>query len=167
MAVTRSNVLVGMGTFSISGTDVGSTLGGVAIEKAVDYFEKKVDQVLDAIALTPITNKMTVKTNIAESTLENLKIVWNESTSISSTAGGRVLTGGITTAVTERALSFNGKSPEGFNRTYTFHKVVAVGASAHSIKKDDVVQFPVEFRVLPDLTKSAGAEYYTVQDFPS
>lgn len=167
MAVTRSNVLVGMGTFAISGTDVGSTLGGVTIEKAVEYFEKKVDQVLDTIALTPISNKMSVKTNIAEGTLENLKLVWNESTTIASTAQGRTLTGGITTATTERTLSFNGKSPEGFNRTYTFHKVVAIGASAHAVKKDDVVQFPVEFRVLPDLTKSAGAEYFTIQDYPS
>ena len=167
MAVTRSNVLVGIGTFSIAETDVGSTLGGVTIEKSVDYFEKKVDQVLDAIALAPIANKMSVKTNIAEGTLENLKIVWNEASTISSTAGGRTLAGGLTTAVTERTITFNGKSPEGFNRTYTFHKVVGVGASAHAVKKDDMVQFPVEFRVLPDLTKSAGAEYYTVLDNPS
>lgn len=165
MAVTRANVLVGIGTFSVDGTDVGSTAGGVTIEKVQDVYEKKVDQKLDALALYPTSSKMTVKTNISEATLENLKTVWNESTTVTSSGTSRHLDGGIVTALTERALSFNGKSPEGFNRTYAFHKAVVVGASQHAIKKDDMVVYPVEFRIVPDFTKTAGEEYYTVTDY--
>jgi len=165
MAVTRANVLVGMGTFSVDTTDVGSTHGGVTIEKTQDVYEKKIDQKLDAIALYPIGTKMSVKTNIGEATLENMKTVWSESTSVTSSGTSRHLDGGITTSLTERALSFNGKSPEGYNRTYQFHKAVVVGASQHAIKKDDQVVFPVEFRCLPDFTKTTGEEYYTITDY--
>ena len=61
MTVTRTNILVGIGTFSVDGTDVGSTQGGVSIEKAQEVFEKKIDQKLDALQLYPTDSKMTVK----------------------------------------------------------------------------------------------------------
>ena len=165
MSVTRANVLVGIGDMTVDTVSVGSTHGGVTAEKNQTVFEKKVDQVRDAIALYPTDTKVTVKTNIAEATLENLKNIWNESVTINSSGTARTLQVGIPTSLTEHALVFNGKSPEGYNRTYSLYKAVSVNASQHAITKDGMVVFPVEFRIVPDLTKAAGQEYGTIVDY--
>ncbi len=82
MAVTCQNILVGIGSFFIDGVDLGGTMGGVTIEKTLDVYEKEVDQLLDACGLVPTKYTVNVTTSLEEGTLANLKIAWNEGSSI-------------------------------------------------------------------------------------
>lgn len=164
MPITRANVLVGIGTFSLDGADVGSTAGGVEITKNLTYHEKRVDQFLDAIDMVPTDVSMTVRTTIAEATQENLQDVWSEKNAPVGVSPAKTLELGVDTVVHEHTLAFTGRSPVGVSalRTYSAFRAVPNGSSGHSIRKDDQVGLPVEFRILPDLTKAEGEEYGTI-----
>jgi hypothetical protein len=158
MSVTEANILVGFGRLELDGVDVGATFGGVEISKTTDFHFKAVDQVLDEVGAVPTKCEMTIKTSLAEATLENFK-------KASIVAGPpRKLPLGIDTKVIEHTLVFIGTAPTGFNREYHVYRAIAFGASAHSLKKDDKVVIPVSFRILPDLSKTSGEEYGFIQD---
>ena len=162
MAITRANIIVGgLTQVKIGGTDIGATFDGATLTKTPEFFEHEVDQVLDAVDLTPTNYKMEVETLLSEATIANLYRVWNEVTLPST----NVLNLGMDTTTNEFTLELITK-PTGSSttRSYYFYRAVSFEASSHALKKDDRVAFPVKFRILPDITKAAGAEYGFVFD---
>lgn len=164
MAIDKTKILVGIGTISVDGGDVGPTEGGMAIEKQLDVYEKEVDQVLDAVELVPTKWGVEVSTNLAYATLENLKKVWNEAAAIVDVPATRTLPIGLRQVLPEHEIIFKGKSPEGLARTYTAFRAVFWKASAHSLQKGDKTIFPVSFRCLPDLAKPMEEQYGLIVD---
>jgi hypothetical protein len=164
MSYTASNVIIGVGELSVDGTGLGYTSGGVTVVKNEDKLEKEVDQSFSPVGIHKVKETYEVRTNLAEATLANLKIVWDLSQSVVESSPTRTLSWGINTSVTEHALEFKGKSPEGYDRTFTCHKAVVweVGDVVHA--KDNMTVFPVTFRVIPDTSLSAGLEYGAIVD---
>jgi hypothetical protein len=162
------NVLVGVGTLKLDGVSVGYTSGGVTLTAKAERVDKEVDQSYAPIGIMKVRESFGVQTNLAEATLENLKLVWEQTASIVETVGPpdkRTMAWGMNQAVVEHTLEFKGKSPEGLERKFSLFKVVVmeVGDMAH--QKDKITLIPVTFRVLPDVTKSAGEEYGSIVDF--
>ena len=55
---------------------IGFTRDGVEVEYTPEFREVEVDQLLDAAAMRRSKQSVTVKTTLAEATLENLQTVW-------------------------------------------------------------------------------------------
>jgi len=164
------NVLVGISTLKVDGSSVGYTSGGVILTASADKIDKEVDQSYAPIGIMKVKESFGVKTNLAEVTLENLKIVW-EQTSAITTLGGppatRTLKWGMNQSVIEHTLEFKGKSPQGYDRTFSVYKAVVMESGDISHTKDAMSLIPVTFRVLPDVAKPAGEEYGTIIDTTS
>lgn len=181
MARQIKNILVGVGTLEVSGeldangtpgtalADMGFTMDGVEITMEPDFVDITVDQLGDAAKLIEQSVKVMLKTTLAEGTLSNLAIAWGrpDAAYTPGTLGGTLKLGvNETGKPTERQVRFKGKSPEGFDRTYTCNRAVSVAASGHSYKRGEATVFPVEFRILPD-ANATGSEYGTVVDAES
>lgn len=162
MIISKANILVGVKNFYLDGVDLGATVGGVEIQKALEIYEKEVDQLLDATDLVPKKYVLTAKTELSEATLANLKKVWNEEAAAED--GGRVQPIGLSQELPEYELKFTGPDPNGNTRTYTFFRAVSVEAGAQQLKKDGQTVFPVTFRILPDLDVALDHCYGTVEN---
>lgn len=166
----QTNVLVGVGKITVDGTSLGFTSGGVTLTVTTDRVDKEVDQSFAPVGIIKVREQYNVVTNLAETTLENLKIVWEQTAAIVVDAGGggnpatRSLKWGLNEDVIEHTLEFFGKSPEGFDRIFSVFKAVIfdVGDTAHV--RDAITVIPATFRILPDTAKSAGEEYGTITD---
>ena len=161
---TAANVLIGVGKLSIDGSSIGYTSGGVNLVHSSDKMDKDVDQSYAAIGVHKIRENFQITTNLAEATLENLKLIWEMTTSITVAGGTRTLSWGMNSSVIERTLEFRGKSPEGYDRIYTVRKAVIWETGEVPHAKDALTVIPVTFRVLPDITMSAGLEYGSIVD---
>jgi hypothetical protein len=162
------NVLVGVGTLKLDKVSVGYTSGGVTLTAKAERVDKEVDQSYAPIGIMKVRESFGIQTNLAEATLANLKLVWEQTSAIVDVVGPptkQTLAWGMNQSVVEHTLEFRGKSPEGLDRIFKLFKVVVmeVGDMAH--QKDKITLIPVTFRVLPDVTKSAGEEYGTIVDF--
>jgi len=178
MAITFTNIVVGEGTIfvgasSVTAVDLGATQDGAEISWEPDMVDIEVDQFGDAARIVNSKIKVSVKTKLAEGTLDNLLIAWNYPASKLVNAGGfKTLSIGIQSVYPEeRYLRITGNAPGTTAsvsklRTYECNRVVSYSSSSHMMKRSENVAFPVEFRVLPDPSKT-GAEYGTIKDvFP-
>lgn len=88
--------------------NVGYTSNGVEYTYTPSYGEVEVDQLLDAAKLFKQKMTASVKTEMAEATLENLLVVWAQgSSSLRSTAGSTTATD-ITGRTVDATKDFNG-----------------------------------------------------------
>lgn len=158
--------------------NVGSTQNGVSISWEPSMVDIEVDQFGDAARVIQSKQKVTLKTTLAESTLTNLAIAWGSPSGVGSTAPGlrtgySVASGGTfnvgiqATYPTERYIRVEGTAPNtvatAAYRTYRCNRAVQYSASEFNLQRADNVKFAVEFRLLPDATKT-GAEYGTIND---
>lgn len=164
MDYVAENVLIGVGVLKVDGASVGYTSGGVVLAMTTDKMDKEVDQSYAPIGIHKIRESFEIRTSLAESTLENLKLIWEQKLAIVTGGGTRTLSWGMNPDVDEHTLEFKGKSPEGFDRIFTVYKAVVweTGEMAH--QKDALTLIPVTFRVLPDITKGDNKEYGTIVD---
>ena len=162
MAITKAAVLVGIGTFSVDGADVGSTRNGVNCTMQLDMYEKEVDQFLATLDLVPTKVGMTVDTEIAEATQENVRTAWNVKNAPAGASPAKTLKLGVNTVSAEHTLSFLGRAPTGGLRTFAIFRAGVMGSSQMGIKKNDQVGLPSSFVCLPDLAKAEGDEFGTI-----
>lgn len=166
MPVTQTNIIIGPCTsFKVDSTDIGATAGGVTVDMQDKFQDVEVDQVAGVVAKGITTRTMTVKTQLAEATLENLQIAWNQSKPVTTDAqaGTKTLGIGLDLVPPYHALTFIGPGPGGKQRTFTVHKAVTSGAS-YDIAKDKPGFYSVTFECVPDLSQPAGQEFGTVVD---
>ena len=161
---TAANVLVGVGLLTVDGTSVGYTSGGVTINQKVDRIDKEVDQSFAPVGIHKVRESFELKTNFAEATLANLKMVWEQLDTIVESSPTRTLSWGMNEDCVEHTLVFKGKSPEGYDRTFTVLKAIIWESGELNHQKDGVTVLPVTFRILPDVSKAAGKEYGTIVD---
>lgn len=81
-AVAVARTTAGFGLFDPVGawTDLGSTSGGVNVARNNTETQIEIDQILAAIATIPDEWEMTVTTQFAETSLENLQLAWEGGT---------------------------------------------------------------------------------------
>lgn len=178
MAVTFTNILVGEATLSIDSVDVGATQDGVNISWEPDMVDIEIDQFGDAARVIQSRVKVMVKTTMAEGTMRNLALTWGYKASgaAATEPGVNAVSGGTQTFnlglhgvyPEERTISFVGNAPGSTatttkTRTYTCNRAIQYTSSEHSLQRAENVKLPVEFRILPDVTKT-GKEYGTIVD---
>lgn len=161
---TQENVLIGVGKLEIDGASVGYTSGGVNLVNTADRMDKEVDQSYAPIGIHKIRESFEIRTSLAEATLANLKIVWEQTENVATVGSERSLSWGMNSSVVEHALKFYGKSPEGYDREFSVHKAVVWEVGEMNHQKDGLTLIPVTFRVLPDTSLAAGKEYGVIVD---
>jgi len=159
-----ANVLMGVGLLEVDGNSVGYTSGGVQLLHTSDKMEKEVDQSYAPIGIHKVKETFSIKTNLAEATLDNLKMVWEQTEEVVENSPSRTLSWGMNQDVVEHTLIFKGKSPEGYDRTFSVYKAVVWESGDIDHAKDKLTLIPITFRILPDVTKAAGKEYGTIVD---
>ena len=164
ISVTAKNVLVGIGDFKIDGTSVGSTRGGVTITKTNEVFGKIIDQNLSPVGLAKVRESYTVKTEIAEATLANIKEIWDVYDSVGVAGDTQTLSLGTTSTVTYKILEFYGKSPEGYDRKFYCYKAFISEVGDTIIAKDDIAVLPVTFMLFPDTDMPTGKQIGYIED---
>ena len=95
--VTVSNINYGHGHLYVAGASVGAISGGLFVSKATTTFDINIDQLTTPVRTIPIKEEFSVKTNIAEITLANLKVIWNQPAS--NLTGTTILNVGVSTGV--------------------------------------------------------------------
>jgi hypothetical protein len=175
------------GTGSGNWRDVGFTSAGLELSYEPNFGEITVDQSLDAARLFKQSQKVMIKTEFAEASLENLFIVMNQAaTTLNGTAVSGATTGGTAAAYAynqtldivggslgdypvERSLIAVGQAPRvsggtlNSERVYYGARVMSIDTSAHALKRDAGTFFPVNFRLLPD-SSSANNSYGKIID---
>jgi len=170
---TTASASTYLGATAQSGTwrDVGFTSAGLELSYEPDFGEITVDQSLDAARLFKQSQKVMIKTEFAEASLENLFVVMNQASSTLSGTAVSTATGATAALYTqtldvvggslgdypvERALIAVGQAPRvaggtlGSERVYYGSRVMSIDTSAHALKRDAGTFFPVNFRLLPD-----------------
>lgn len=174
MAITFTNILVGEGTLSIGATegsaaDIGATQEGASIAWEPDMVDIEVDQFGDAARVVQSKVKVSLKTNLAEATLENLRLAWGYASSSIATGATKVFSFGLHGVYPEEHfIQLVGNAPGSTAsvskvRTYRCRRCIQYAASEHMLKRAENTAFPVEFRLLPD-PQYTGAEYGTITD---
>lgn len=154
MAVTAKNVLVGIGDFLIDSVSMGSTRGGVTVTKDIEIYEKIIDQELSPVGASKVRETYTISTNIAETDLAKLKVLWDIPSSVENAGtANETLSWGTTTTVDYKELQFKGKSPEGNDRTFTVYKALLSEVGDTVLAKDDIAVVPVTFTAFADTGK--------------
>ena len=162
MAYDKINVLVGTATIRIDDADLGWTSGGLTLEHASEFYNVEVDQDQYPVKSFRTKESFKIKTNLAENTLENLKIAWGISSAIdlTTTPGSRRLVlGGTSAEAVEHTLDVYGNSPSSpggtRQRRIHFYRVVSIEFGSLVIEKNKEQVIPVTFEALLDSTYDA------------
>lgn len=168
MAYNKNAVLVGAATLFLDGANVGYTTGGMQIEHAGDFYDVEADQSANPIKTFRVKETFKIKTNLLESTLENIKAAWGFDNDIdASTPGYRKIGfgGSGVVAPIEHELDVYGNAP-GTNRQRRIHffKVVAVEFGVMTIEKNKEQSIPVTFQAYVDTDQPDGAQVGYFED---
>ncbi|MBT2365244.1 hypothetical protein J7E88_07895 [Streptomyces sp. ISL-10] len=141
-------------------TDIGGTTDGVELSINQEYKELEVDQVVDIPGRRLVKRDMSVKTNLAEPTLQNLLYALNDVNGGSLGASGAGFSGYYEPAFTDsatqptyRALLLHGWAPgSGSNnqskrRMVHLRKVLSSDNVEFAYKKEDQTVFSVTWSV--------------------
>jgi hypothetical protein len=171
MAVTTTNLIQGPGTLYVgdfgaappastaSGVietpaaptwrDVGGTTDGVTLSIAQEFSELAVDQIVDVPGRRLTRRDLTIATNLAEPTLENLALVMNAEAEVDlSVDGVKILNPTDDTSATQpdyKALIMDGFAPDLKRRRVIVRKVLSTAGVETAYTKDSQTVFPVTF----------------------
>lgn len=129
-------------------TDVGGTMDGVTLTINQEFAELTVDQIVDVAGRRLTKRDLTLATNLAEPTLENLSLVSNASATIATGSGFKSLEPSNDTSATQptyKALLFDGIAPGGGNRRVIGRKMLSTDNAEFAYTKDSQTVFTVTF----------------------
>ncbi len=128
-------------------TDVGGTSDGSQVSIAQEFAELEVDQVVDVPGRRITKRDVTLSTNLAEPTLENLAVAMNSGTvSTVDTTLVKKLVPSAETSVTQptyKALLLDGFAPRQLRRRIIVRKVLSTNNVEFAYKKDEQTVFSV------------------------
>lgn len=150
-------------------TDVGGTQDGVNFAQNMEFTQLEVDQSIDAPESRCTKREFKLTTNLAEPTLENVKLASN---------GGTITTAGTgatahskyepDTAVTSGsrpnyiAMIFDGPGPSGNRRRFVARKMLQVGNVEFAYHKEDQTVLTCEF--LGHAVSTSIKPYYYIDE---
>lgn len=160
MAVTSTNLIQGPATLywapfgsaepltiatapAAPWVDLGGTKDGVEMGIADEYSVLSVDQIVYEVERRRTNRVLTIKTNLAEATLENMARAINNT---APAASALTLDDGLTAfAPSYGAILLDGIAPGGFRRRAILRKTLSTDSVASSYKKDGQTLIPVTF----------------------
>lgn len=160
MGVTSTNLIQGPATLYVGpfgtaepatlaaapGTgwiDVGGTKDGIELAVADEYAVLSVDQIIYEIERRRTGRVLTIKTTMAEATLDNFAAAINNT---APAAGALVLDDGLAAfAPAYRAAILDGLAPGGFRRRVILRKTLSTDSVGTAYKKDGQTLIPVTF----------------------
>lgn len=123
--------------------DLGGTSDGVELAIADEYSTLSVDQIIYEVERRRTGRVVTIKTNLAEATLENLARAVNNT---APSAGVLTADDGLTAFnPAYSAIILDGIAPGGLRRRAIVRKVLSTDSVAASYKKDGMTIIPVTF----------------------
>lgn len=123
--------------------DLGGTKDGVELQVADEYSVLSVDQIVYEVERRRTNRVVTIKTQLAEATLENLARAINNT---APAAGVLTADDGLTAfAPAYSAVLLDGIAPGGFRRRVIVRKVLGTDSVASAYKKDGQTLIPVTF----------------------
>lgn len=150
-------------------TDVGGTEDGVNFEQNLEFTQLEVDQAIDAPESRCTKREFKLVVNLAEVTLENIKLANN---------GGTITTGGTGATAHSKytpdidvtsgtrpnyaAMLFDGPAPSGVRRRFVGRKMLQVGEVKTSYHKEDQAVLECEF--LGHAVSKTVAPYYYIDE---
>ncbi|RMH81573.1 MAG: hypothetical protein D6683_04075 [Actinomyces sp.] len=140
---------VGTAPDSNTWTDVGATRGGVMLRFAPSFSEFEVDQLVDKAGARLVSREFTLVTELAEATLANLDIAFNDTVSASGSGYDSREPADPSAAVdpTYRAFIVDGWAPgAGKMRRIIVRRALQVAQFEAAYRRDDETVFPVELR---------------------
>ncbi|MDI6872149.1 MAG: Ig-like domain-containing protein [Bacillota bacterium] len=167
--ITPTQILVGAATLKVGPygcaeavmRDVGATEGGLEATFATEFLQIEVDQATAPVKRSKLSEKLTLKTSLAEATLQNLAMAMGYPDSAIS---GGVFSFGGDTSIPEFQVIFYGEGPDGTERKVTLYKCTVTGNTSMAYKKGEKVLIPVEFEALADTTKPEKQRFGKVED---
>ncbi len=132
-------------------TEVGGTKDGVNLKVAEEWAAMEVDQIVDVPGRRRTKREFMIETNIAEGTLENLKLAMNGGTiAAAGTAATahRTLTPDYADAATQpnyAALILDGYAPEGNVRRVVGRKMLSIEGTEFAYNKAEMTVLKVSF----------------------
>lgn len=124
-------------------TDLGGTKDGIELAIADEYAVLSVDQIVYEVGRTRTNRVLTIKTQLAEATLENLARAVNNT---APAAGVLTLDDGVAGFLPAYgALLMDGIAPGGLRRRAILRKVLGTDSVATAYKKDGQTLIPVTF----------------------
>lgn len=122
-------------------TDVGGTSDGVNLEVGREYMELEVDQIVDVPERRLTKRELSLATNLAEATLENLALSSNETAAatVASASNYKTYNPTFSTSATQPTyvpLIFDGYGPSQFRRRVIARKMLSVEPVGIAYKKD-------------------------------
>ena len=151
---------------------MGATQEGVELAYAPEYGEVEVDQLGDAAVMFFERSSVTMNTQLAEATLENLLIAWGfEDEYVQQVATEEVTQfslGVHGSDPTERSVAVVGKGAAGTtgqrrDRVYHGRRVLSVEGSSLALRRSENTAYPVSFRLLAD-PQYTNSEYGVIID---
>lgn len=138
--------------------NVGYTTNGLELSIQPDFGEVKVDQLLDVAKLFKQGMEVTLKTTLAEASLENLVLAIAAKSSDLVTGTLALKSGELGDAPLERGIVAIGPGPQTAptERIYAAYRALSMDSVTISAKRDEASQFDVSFRMLPDSTGTYG-----------
>lgn len=123
--------------------DLGGTKDGVELAVADEYSVLSVDQIVYEVERRRTNRVITIKTQLAEATLENLARAINNT---APAASALTADDGLTAfAPAYGAILLDGIAPGGFRRRVIVRKVLSTDSVASAYKKDGQTLVPVTF----------------------
>lgn len=153
---------------SASWTDLGGTSDGATININQEYKELEVDQVIDIPGRRLVKRDMTVKTNLAEPTLQNLVYALNDGT-FATGATDNTYTPAFTDSATQptyRALlvhgwaAGSGSGGQSKRRMVILRRCLSSDNVEFAYKKDDQTVFTVTWSV--HYVSNSTAPFYII-----
>jgi hypothetical protein len=174
---TATNVLMGAGNLyygeKTDGNEVMSDLGytrdGITVERTGTFYDINVDQEFSPIQTYLTAERVLVRTNLSESTRDNIKLAWGLTQSFTSSElsdvsgnnyGGQNLQFGgpsLFTSPNEWSILFVGRAPgTSKTRLIRMHRATAIdfGPIVHAKTGETVI--PATFLCLADSSKPAN-----------
>jgi hypothetical protein len=128
-------------------TDMGGTMDGVELEVTQEYKELVVDQLVDIPARRLTKREVSLKTKLAEPTLERLNWALNSATGgVQTGTGFKTLEPDDSTSATQptyTAVMLDGYAPAGLRRRIIARKTLNVEGVKFAYKKEDQTVFEV------------------------
>ncbi len=160
------------GVLASGWNDLGATDGGISTTRGFDSEEWEVDQVNAAIDQFLTSWNMSLETNLAEASLENFQIAWENSaitTDIVESPNERTQGIGDPDNLAERMIAFVVDKRElagvGYIRAYIFWLAKLDGAdSEHSFVKGEKTLVPLSFTLLGDTTETEARRFGIIID---
>ena len=144
----------------VDGVSIGYTTEPTSIRIERDYSHASVEQVKGDIKSFMSGETMTIDTTLAQKSLTNLRIVWDQEGS--TLIGGTLLSLGTESGGNEHTMIITALAPTGAGLTYenwTIFKAVSMDAGQFSMSRSDISTVPVSFKCLKDVLNNNNFGY--------